>query len=625
MNRIMKRFAAALCSGAVLSSLTSFAVRASDSEDIVLPSGMTVAEVEHELAFNEGDVTNGSGNKYGATAVGIFMGDDVLLEGYYAKSDIENDIPTSMDTVFEWGSISQTLVWVSAMQLWEQGKLDLGRDVREYLPDGFFQRLSYDDPITMLDLMNHQGGWQETTRPLFVNDGKEIPPLKDALQDIEPEQVFRPHTVTACSNYGSALAGYVVECISGTDYCEYVHMNILEPLGMEHTAINADHSDNEWVQEQRKKEKCYEFLAVEYIDLGNQLYYCPVYPCCSAAGTISDLMTYAQALADKDSPLFESSDTWKEMFTGTSFYGDSDIPSIAHGFLCDEHSVCTFGHSGDTEMSHADMILDLDSGTGLVLMTNQQGDTVNNFAAETPELVFGKLSPDKYTSDTVEKAKLSGYYLNARGIHKGMLKFAGYLDAVNAGRLGEALDIGDGVYQINRKIPTIVNMEIRLDESSELYAVGELSDGTAILHRPDEDRIQHRYYLAELGLLTLYFLAAAAGAFLILTKHRLKKHGRLEKSFCSSMMTVGYAAGIVSVITLLTVYIIFSRTGQSLPQMAEFTAGKLQLLCVLLCAFSAVTAVTAVIREKKRIAYYIANTAYNGIVIGAVLFFEMYR
>lgn len=625
MYTIMKRLTAALCSGTLLASLTSLTVSAEEKSDIVLPSGMTIAEVEHELDFNEGDVTNGSGNKYGATAVGIFKGDDVLIEGYYAKSDIENDIPTSRDTVFEWGSISKTLVWVSTMQLWEQGKLDLDRDVREYLPEGFFRHLSYDDPITMLDLMNHQGGWQETTHPLFVEDGEKIPPLKDALQEIEPEQVFRPRTVTASSNYGAAVAGYVVECVSGIDYCEYVHKNILEPLGMEHTAVNADHSDNPWVQEHRKKEKCYEFLAVEYLDLGNRLYYTPIYPCGSATGTMSDLMTYAQALADKDSPLFFSPETWEELFRGTSFYGDSDIPTIAHGFLCTEHSVRTFGHSGDTYMSHSDMILDLDSGTGLVVMVNQQGGVLNNFLINSPEYVFGRMSPDKYVSEASEKAELSGYYLYARGIHKGMLKFAGYLGAVNAGRLGEPLDIGDDVYQINMKIPTIVNTEIRIDESSNLYGAKTLPGGTVLLQRPDEDRIQHRYYLAELGLLTLYFLAAAAGVFLILTKLKLKKHGRLEKSFYSSMMNGGYAAGIVSAITLLTAYIIFNRNDHALPETAGHIAGMLQQLCMLLCVFSAVMAVIAVIKEKKRIVYYTANTAYNGIVIGAILFFEMYK
>lgn len=40
-------------------------------------------------------------------------------------------------TVFEWGSISKTFVWVSVMQLVEDRKIDLETDIRTYLPDGF--------------------------------------------------------------------------------------------------------------------------------------------------------------------------------------------------------------------------------------------------------------------------------------------------------------------------------------------------------------------------------------------------------------------------------------------------------------------------------------------------------
>ncbi len=55
--------------------------------------------------------------------------------------------------MFEWGSATKLLVWVSVMQLWEQGLLELEQDVRKYLPEDFLQNLSYDDPITMLHLM----------------------------------------------------------------------------------------------------------------------------------------------------------------------------------------------------------------------------------------------------------------------------------------------------------------------------------------------------------------------------------------------------------------------------------------------------------------------------------------
>jgi CubicO group peptidase (beta-lactamase class C family) len=67
------------------------------------------------------------------------------------------------------------------MQLYEQGKIDLEKDIREYLPEGFLSKFSYDEPITMINLMNHNAGWQETTYDVGVKDTSDIVNLETAL------------------------------------------------------------------------------------------------------------------------------------------------------------------------------------------------------------------------------------------------------------------------------------------------------------------------------------------------------------------------------------------------------------------------------------------------------------
>ena len=126
-----------------------------------------------------------------SAAVAVFSGDDVYT-AFYGDADKENKIAADENTVYEWGSVSKTFIWVSAMQLYEQGKLDLNEDVRKYLPQGFLKKLKYDLPITMIDLMNHKGGWQETFYTVQVNNENEIMPLGESLQYSEPLQVFKP-------------------------------------------------------------------------------------------------------------------------------------------------------------------------------------------------------------------------------------------------------------------------------------------------------------------------------------------------------------------------------------------------------------------------------------------------
>ena len=102
-------------------------------------------------------------------SVAVFDGEnDIHI--IYGKSDIENDISANEDTVYEWGSVSKLLVWTSAMQLYEQGKLDLNKDICSYLPEGFLSKLNYDTPITMTDLMNHSAGFLTPYKEIETSD-----------------------------------------------------------------------------------------------------------------------------------------------------------------------------------------------------------------------------------------------------------------------------------------------------------------------------------------------------------------------------------------------------------------------------------------------------------------------
>lgn len=105
-------------------------------------------------------------------ATSVFGPEGSYYRGFHGFADKENELAVSEETVFEWGSISKLLVWVSLMQLEERGLLDLKDDIRTYLPEGFFPALAYDTPITSLDLMHHTAGFEET---IFGLQAKTVP------------------------------------------------------------------------------------------------------------------------------------------------------------------------------------------------------------------------------------------------------------------------------------------------------------------------------------------------------------------------------------------------------------------------------------------------------------------
>ena len=115
MKKLLGIAASLLCSAAILLNPPLLSARA---EDIVFPSGVSQSDFEFLLDFQENDIDMAE-KKWGATAIGAFNADEVLCTGYYACTDAALNAHTDENSVFEWGEVSQTLIWVSAMQLWE--------------------------------------------------------------------------------------------------------------------------------------------------------------------------------------------------------------------------------------------------------------------------------------------------------------------------------------------------------------------------------------------------------------------------------------------------------------------------------------------------------------------------
>lgn len=370
------------------------------------PSGIAYTKLEEEIDKYI-DVRKDTTS---SVSIAYFNETENIASVIYGDANTAENIKADEETVYEWGSISKVLVWISVMQLYEQGKIDLDEDIGNYLPDGFLSNLSYDEPITMTHLMNHTAGFQETTWDVEVLDKKDIISLRDALLATTPPQIYKVGTTVSYSNWGAALAAYIVECVSGMDYAEYVRQNIFEPLGMNQTSILPDCSDNEWVESRRDLTNAYYNVQGEYEDYGACRRYILLYPAGSATGTMSDLVRFAKAfLADsEDCPLFTKADTLDKMLSPTLYYDGTDTPRICHGLFSQEYGVRLIGHAGNTTGFSANLVLDRQNRTGLVVMTNEVGETTYNYGLVS--LIFG----DCRTETGFTYDDLSGIYCNSR-------------------------------------------------------------------------------------------------------------------------------------------------------------------------------------------------------------------
>jgi CubicO group peptidase (beta-lactamase class C family) len=198
------------------------------------PPAMTAADLE---AFLDGVVpVQLERDNIAGAVVCVVKDGQVLFEKGYGYADREKKLPVSpTETLFRPGSVSKLFTWTAVMQLQEQGKLDLDRDVNDYLD--FKIPATYPQPITLRHLMTHTPGFAEGIKDLISTDPQHIEPLGAWLKGHVPPRIFPPGTVPAYSNYGAALAGYIVERVSGKPFEQYVEENILKPLKMEHSSF----------------------------------------------------------------------------------------------------------------------------------------------------------------------------------------------------------------------------------------------------------------------------------------------------------------------------------------------------------------------------------------------------
>lgn len=150
----------------------------------------------------------------------------------YGVADYDTRAPISVETsLLRQASTAKLLTWLLVMQLVREGLLDLDTDINRYLdftiPEGFGA------PITMRHLMTHSAGFAD--RMPMVSYETRDEPFAVRIRENVPVRVYPPGSTVAYSNYGAALAGYVVERLRGKPFERVVEERIFAPLGMQHS------------------------------------------------------------------------------------------------------------------------------------------------------------------------------------------------------------------------------------------------------------------------------------------------------------------------------------------------------------------------------------------------------
>lgn len=168
-------------------------------------------------------------------------------KGYGVKDTITHE-PATDESLFRIASCTKPFTAVSIMQLIQHGLLNLSDTV--FGPNGILNQPQYQTildtnvlKITVVDLLEHAGGWDDSQQidPMFyaveIAEWANVPSPPDQETIIEyvlsqMKLIHPPGTYYAYSNFGYCVLGRVIEKITNMTYEDYVKQHVLIPSGI---------------------------------------------------------------------------------------------------------------------------------------------------------------------------------------------------------------------------------------------------------------------------------------------------------------------------------------------------------------------------------------------------------
>jgi CubicO group peptidase (beta-lactamase class C family) len=406
--------------------------------ELALPHELTKPDLE---AFLDALIPAQLQNRDIAGAVVSVVKDGrvLLAKGYGCADFVAKKPVVAEKTLFRPGSISKVFTAIAVMQLVEQGKLDLDRDVNDYLD--FAIPKTYPEPVTLRRILTHTAGFEETLKNLFVPSAREMRPIRDYLVAAMPARIFPPGQVPSYSNYGLTIAGYIVERVSGERFEKYIAAHILDPLRMEHStfaqplpeALEANMSPGYLAAAQGAQK--FEFVTAS--------------PAGALSATASDMSRLMLALLGEGT--LEGATILKpesvRAMEARQFEFHPDLHAI--GFILMDYSMNgqrIVGHGGDTIYFHSDMMLLPGAGVGLFISYNSAGSRPGGGRTEVLRACLNRYFPEPVAATApidVKTARgdglaVSGVYSGSRRAESTFLKVAAVLGqfAVTADQKG---------------------------------------------------------------------------------------------------------------------------------------------------------------------------------------------
>ncbi len=300
--------------------------------------------------------------------------------------------PATTDTQYRIGSISKTFVGVEILRLRDEGLLDLGDQVGTVLPDVSFPQ------VTIAQLLSHTSGLQAETNGEWWE--RTEGGTWEALLTSGVGLRSTPGTTFHYSNVGYAVLGEIIARLRAVPWSEAISTGLLQPLGMTRTTTRPDSAAPG--------------LAVH--PLADLLHVEPEHDAGALApagqlwSTVEDLAKWAAFLGGRTGDAL-SAESLAEMLRPVAVNdspGNAWTGAHALGWQVWNVDGRRFaGHGGSMPGFLANLRVDLETGDGVVLMTN----STSGLGTSTTDLLSllaqrEPIKPKVWKADASQKSRL---------------------------------------------------------------------------------------------------------------------------------------------------------------------------------------------------------------------------
>jgi len=169
--------------------------------------------------------------------IAIIQNGEITVNKAYGFRDYDHKIKADTNTIYAIGSSTKAFTATAIAKLVEEGKLEWDKPVKHYIPEFEMYNKHSTEELTVKDILCHRCGLPRHDYVWNSNNytGEELMRKLRYLKPIAPLRYALYY-----NNHMYALAGYLIEKVTGKKWCDYINEVIVKPLEMKSTGFNTE-------------------------------------------------------------------------------------------------------------------------------------------------------------------------------------------------------------------------------------------------------------------------------------------------------------------------------------------------------------------------------------------------